>query len=342
MASKKQNFRSLTFFLKSIPKIVTITSPMNRLISILWDIWCCVSLIGLWPRFIEPKLLKIKKVKISSPAFSNISGLKILHFSDLHFSKDISKSYVKKVSKSINKLKPDLILFTGDFLCHSNLENKQDIKDFFKSLKAPLGLYGCFGNHDYTHYISRNNEGNYDVKKSHDTHFITKSIKHLFSKKNNQPQITEQAKNCPINQDLLELLNETPLIVLHNQTVQVPFYSSQLNITGLGDYWAGKLDPKKAFDTFSSDFPGVILSHNPDSVKFLKDSPGNLIFSGHTHGGQVNLPFVFKTFIGIENKTYKSGLFNVGNKKLFVTKGVGSHQKFRFFCPPEIALVTLC
>jgi predicted MPP superfamily phosphohydrolase len=315
---------------------------MNRLISILWDIWCCVSVIGLWPRFIEPKLLKIKKVKISSPAFSNLSGLKILHFSDLHFHKDISKSYVKKVSQSINGLKPDLILFTGDFLCHSKLENKQEIKDFFNSLYAPLGLYGCFGNHDYTHYISRNNEGNYDVKKSHDTHFITKSIKHLFSKKNKQPKITEQAKNCPIHQDLLNILAQTPLTILHNQTIQVPFNSSSLNLTGLGDYWAGKLDPEKAFNTFCTNLPGIILSHNPDSVKFLADSPGNLILSGHTHGGQVNLPFVFKTFIGIENKTFKSGLFNVGNKKLFVTKGVGSHQKFRFFCPPEIALVTLC
>jgi predicted MPP superfamily phosphohydrolase len=314
---------------------------MNRIISFLWDLWCCVSIIGLWPRFIEPKLLKTNHLNLPLPEYEKISGLKIVHFSDLHLPKRPSKSFLKKIITKIHNSQPDIIFFTGDFLNHSSLFDEEVLYNFLKSLKAPLGVFACLGNHDYASYISRNKEGNYDVIINNDTHFITKSIKHLFSKKTNTPLITQEAKNCPPHKKLLDLLKNAGVTLLHNETYQVTYHDQKINITGLGDYWAGKCDPGQAFKNYDLSSPGLILSHNPDTLKFLKNCPGNIIFSGHTHGGQVNLPFVFKTFIGLENKTFKHGLFESANKKLFITKGVGSHQKFRFFCPPEIAVITL-
>lgn len=342
MASKILFFRSLSFFLKCILKIVIIPCPMNRLISVLWDIWCSVSIIGLWPRFIEPQLLRTTYIKIQQPDFLWIEGLKIVHFSDLHLPSKSAKKFLKRLTQKINSTNPDLIFFTGDFLTHSLLNNEELLENFLSSIKASIGIYASLGNHDYASYISRNNEGNYDVITNTDTHFITKSIKHLFSKRNKSPQITDRAKNCPPHPQLLSVINKTNVKLLHNETIQIDFKNHLINITGLGDYWAGKCDTKKAFENFKLEYPGLILSHNPDTIKFLKSTPGHIVFSGHTHGGQVNLPFVFKTFIGLENKIYKEGIFKVGNKTLFVTKGVGSHQKFRFFCPPEIAVITLC
>jgi predicted MPP superfamily phosphohydrolase len=314
----------------------------NRWITFFWDVWCLISLIGLWPRFIEPKLLKINHKSIKLPKNDFLYGLKILHFSDLHFHRTSSKRYLNKINNSIAAFKPDLILFTGDFLCHSSLESPENLKNFLFKLQAPLGIFACLGNHDYESYISRNHEGNYDKLNSFDTHFIAKSFKRLFSKKNNAPKITKEAYLVSFHNDLMDLLKETPVKILHNQTVQVNLKQGSLNITGLGDYWAGKCNPETAFKNFNPEYPGIILTHNPDSVKFLKTFPGHLILSGHTHGGQVNLPFIFKTFTGLENKKFKKGLFKIDNKQLFVTKGVGSHQKFRFFCPPELVVITLC
>lgn len=84
----------------------------------------------------------------------------------------------------------------------------------------------------------------------------------------------------------------------------------------------------------------IILSHNPLNFDLFDSSQHMLMLSGDTHGGQIPLPSWLWRILGYnKNAKYNYGLFSEGNKKMFVTKGVGnSHLPFRFFCRPEIVV----
>jgi len=114
-----------------------------------------------------------------------------------------------------------------------------------------------------------------------------------------------------------------------------------LNVCGLGEYSLNKCCPEIAFKTYDVNSPGIVLAHNPDSMPMLMDFPGDIILCGHTHGGQINLPWFWKKFTLLENMQFKKGLFQIHNKWLYVNRGVGSVMPFRWFALPEIALITL-
>ncbi len=106
----------------------------------------------IYARFIEPNILVEKDVKISSPYVSeSANNLKIAVFSDTHFSDDYDLKDFQKVMDSIEKNKPDFVFFTGDLFDHlDTYDRKTDkISEALKSIKAPLGKYAIFGNHDY-------------------------------------------------------------------------------------------------------------------------------------------------------------------------------------------------
>ena len=65
-----------------------------------------------------------------------------------------------------------------------------------------------------------------------------------------------------------------------------------------------------------------------------------LTLSGHTHGGQVALPRRPNTNLAISHR-HSAGLFEIGDSRLFVTRGVGSWFPLRVNCPPEVAMLTM-
>ena len=130
--------------------------------------------------------------------------------------------------------------------------------------------------------------------------------------------------------------------LLENATVTLPV---GLNLTGLGDLALGRCHPETAFVGYQTQFPGIVLSHNPDTFPFLLSYPGEWILSGHTHGEQIHIPWpnwarkITQKLARLENSAYTRGLFGVGNKKLYVNRGLGCHKPFRLFSPPEICVI---
>ena len=88
--------------------------------------------------------------------------------------------------------------------------------------------------------------------------------------------------------------------------------------------------------------PAIVLSHDPDYFEELK-LPYEFMLAGHTHGGQIQLPWIGALIVPSKYGTkYASGFFEDGGRKLFVTRGTGtSIIKARFLCPPEIAVITI-
>ena len=107
--------------------------------------------------FIEPNLLLVnEKVILSSNIKEDLHGIKIVHFSDLHYGSSINSKNIKKVITKINELKPDIVVFTGDLLDvrYTEKYTKKEIDvltNALKDINASLGKYSIIGNHDYNY-----------------------------------------------------------------------------------------------------------------------------------------------------------------------------------------------
>ncbi|MBS0272795.1 MAG: UDP-2,3-diacylglucosamine diphosphatase LpxG [Proteobacteria bacterium] len=307
-----------------------------------WDAWCIASIIGIWPRYIEPRLLEVNRLSLPIAHLpAQLVGLNILHFSDLHWSAQFSFSLRKKLIRKINALKPDLILFTGDFLCRSQLEDREGLKNVLESLKATIGCFAVLGNHDYARFVTVNEQGDYDVEAPSSASNISKGFKRLFRQVSLTQQVTPQARQVDLHAELMALLKQTPFQILNNATKQIAYKGQRVNICGLGEYSLGRFNPEIAFKEYDERYPGIILSHNPDALEILKHYPGEIILSGHTHGGQVNLPIFWKRFTRIAHLQFKHGLKVIDKKWAYINRGISSVMKFRWFAAPELTLLTL-
>ncbi len=123
-----------------------------------------------------------------------------------------------------------------------------------------------------------------------------------------------------------------------------PIYKGRERILvgGAGDYMEDEL---KIDETFSHSDDGecrLLLSHNPDSVDTEFNTPLSLVISGHTHGGQVVIPFFGPPVLPVKNKDYSSGLITTAKTQLFISRGIGwAIYPVRFNCYPEIAVLEL-
>lgn len=285
-----------------------------------------LSLVGIWPRFIEPAWLEATSLSYALKGLPpSFEGFRILHLSDLHFA-DKPSYALKAAAEKARKIKPDCIVFTGDFLCYSRLEYPQELKKYLNAFKAPYGSYAVLGNHDYSSYVSFGASG--------ESVILEKKLSPL-SRFKGRP-VPDNLQGHPL---LIDLLQETPFHLLSNETKQIIKEGSALNITGLGDFFARDTHPCKAFQKFDKRFPGLVLCHNPVSTKFFSEQPGELILAGHTHGSQFNIPLLRNLLL--QDKNFRRGLVDLGDKKLYISRGMGSHVHFRLFSRPEITVITL-
>jgi predicted MPP superfamily phosphohydrolase len=308
----------------------------------LWDAWCIASVIGVWPRFIEPRMLTVTRLELRIPALPpGLKGLKLLHLSDIHFHSGMSAAFLQRVSTKILSLQPDIIVCTGDFLCYGHLEEQARLLEFLKSLHAPLGCFAVLGNHDYASRIGLNARGDYDIAKADERALIAQGFYRLFSNPHISGKATDEVTSMPPHADLVALLHASPFVLLHNDCRQVIVGSGGLNICGLGEYSCGKTLTQAAFEGYEKRYPGILLLHNPDGVPLLREVPGDIILCGHTHGGQVNLPWIWRKCALMEHPQFKQGLVPFFNKWVYINRGLGSIFPFRWFAPPELLLLTL-
>ncbi len=116
----------------------------------------------------------------------------------------------------------------------------------------------------------------------------------------------------------------------------------QLQITGLKYYHKYRKNhrPKR----ISADIPHLVVSHVPDIDAALQPGDADFIISGHTHGGQIRLPFNIDWFRpNSDNPWTRSYPWHTSNgNRYLITKGLGtSRLPLRFCCPPEIFLLKL-
>lgn len=243
----------------------------------------------------------MRTVDIPSGAFEMLKGKVVVLMSDVHVGRDGS-AHENEIRTKLAELRPDLILLTGDFV--SWLGEKPDYQkafSFLSTLDAPMGVFAVLGDADYS------NE--------------RQSCGFCHS--------GDPIRPTPLNQ----------VQFIKNSFVDVPFGSDTLRIAGF-DAWAElKLDLQK-LPMLIKARPTILLSHSSLIYASIPNDSDVLVLSGDTHGGEIYMPsFFWKLSKRKPDPDHIYGYYQDGNKKLYVTSGVGTDLPFRFGVPPEIVVL---
>ncbi|WP_102262024.1 metallophosphoesterase [Mesobacillus jeotgali] len=256
-----------------------------------------------YAREVEPRMLDITRHTIKNAALpSGFDGVRVIQFSDTHIGFQYTMEQLKQLITKINKLKPDLIVFTGDLLDDPrNFTEKNELITMLSNLDAPLGKFAVYGNHDHGGYGS-------DLYK----------------------QIMEQS-------GFTLLLNTSANIKLLD--------GSSIWIAGIDDAMLGKPDLNASMAKIPTDSYTILLSHAPDKAEEAAQHPIQMQMSGHSHGGQIQIPFYGPLVTPPFAEKYVEGFYTVGPNDgltLYVNRGLGTTRlPFRFLSQPELAIFTL-
>jgi len=232
-------------------------------------------------------------------------GLQIAHVSDTHYGPYTSLSYLQSVVERVNQLKPDLILLTGDYVHRTPLAIEPGI-GLLKELRPRLGMIAVLGNHDHW-------EG-------------ADACRAMFKK------------------TAIPLIDNAHLYLTPDGLLNDAKAGATLCIAGVGDLWEGDVRLSDALWGIPDSIPRILLSHNPDVAESIPpEARIDLMLSGHTHGGQVSLPFIGAPFAPTAyGAKYLGGLCHGPQCRVIVSRGVGlAAFPIRFGVPSEIGRITL-
>jgi len=200
--------------------------------------------------------------------------------------------------------RPDLVCITGDFVTHRSGFDAPALARSLRRLSTAAPAFAVLGNHDAGSWAS-------DRRGDH-THKVVERI-----------------------------LGDAGIHLLHNRAVAIEAAGRPLTLAGVGDLWSGETHSERAFAGLAPRGPVGLLSHNPDSKELLGRYPWHLMLCGHTHGGQVIVPFDGPRYAPVRDKRYVEGLRPWGSKQIHVSRGVGNIAGVRLNCRPEVSLLRL-
>jgi predicted MPP superfamily phosphohydrolase len=310
---------------------------------------------------VEPQDVRLERLHIRLPDAAGrlpAGGLRILHLSDSHFSGKEwrERKKIERVRKLVQGIECDLLVHTGDFVHYdSGLPNVEALLDVLPTPR--LGTYGVFGNHDYTHYnmaaaLPR-------MWRTYNTAEIERwarahPLDRLLLRASRWLRYVWYVRNTPLDgrrtgsnnyAGLTEVLERRGMRVLHNQAVHLcdPQAGLDLYLAGIDDFYEGRPRLGDTLDNVPAGAPVVLLSHNPDIIASPRLNRIDLVLSGHTHGGQLVLPFwgPAHTQSAYLPRKHVAGHFRHGRTQFYITRGMGEGIPLRFNARPQIALITL-
>ncbi|HEX3147812.1 MAG TPA: metallophosphoesterase [Gemmataceae bacterium] len=139
---------------------------------------------------------------------------------------------------------------------------------------------------------------------------------------------------------IANVLDKAGIRILRNESVPIPGVPD-CYLTGFESFWSGNPN-SKSLEATPTHARHLVLAHEPDSFDKLTDPRIVLQMSGHTHGGQIRVPFAGAIILPTWGKKYEAGLYERGTQRLYVNRGIGTvGQHYRLNCRPEITLFRL-
>ena len=247
---------------------------------------------------VEPEWLQVEQIRLPlTKLHPDLNGFTIAHFSDIHFGPYMRGPDAQQIVDQVNRLRPDLIVFTGDFVTELAHGEAELITDMFRRLKAAQGVYAILGNHDHW----------------------------------TEAEVVDQA------------VRAAGVTLLRNENRLIEFGGTGFWLAGVDDVWEEKHDLGAALLGVGDDLPVILLAHEPDYADEVERTGRvDLQLSGHSHGGQVRLPYYGALALPYLAHKYPIGLYQLGSTTLYTNRGVGLlAPPVRFNCRPEITLFEL-
>jgi predicted MPP superfamily phosphohydrolase len=234
----------------------------------------------------------------------SFAGIRIVQISDLHLDEFTEPFFIERVIRHVNELAADVVLITGDFVTLGN----STVFDANHSIRRCAEIVGTI-----TCPLRYAILGNHDVGVS-------------------APRVIQALK-----------ANGIPVLV--NQFLPIERGSDRIWLCGVDDPGTSRPDLDLAIPR-QPDGPVILMAHEPDYagavLRHPKGALVDLMLSGHTHGGQVRLPFGGPLVLPPMGKVYPEGHFHLNNMQLYVNRGIGTvGVPFRLNCPAEITVITL-
>ena len=260
-------------------------------------------LVFLYALFIGSKGLKVKEYKIEVENLTKeYHGLKIAHISDIHYDESLNKNELEKIKDAINLLKPDIIVFTGDIVTFNlNQEQIEEVSKIMSEMKATIGKYAIKGNHDY------------DFKK----------WELLFE-----------------NSGFINL-NDTYEVIYKNESTPIVISGISTNLYGTKNI-KDKIEPIYTYlnsfgeNNINEPIYSILLLHEPDFIEEIDYNKFDLVLSGHSHNGQVRLPFIGAIYTPVGSKKYYDEYYRIDNTDLYISSGIGTtYLNVRLFNKPS-------
>lgn len=272
---------------------------MKKILKWCLTIFIFIFLIVIYARYIGTYGLITKEYTLKDKNIPNgFDGLKIVHFSDLHYNRAIDIKKVNEIIDEINLINPDIVVFTGDLIDKDVILKDSDYNELTKSLtriKTKYGKYAISGNHDIT-----NSEKVINIYNNSNFKYLDNDYDIIYNK-----------------------INESIFIGGLNSVSE-----NKDDIDKMMSYFKDNEDINYK----------IVLVHEPDiSDKIIKDYSVNLILAGHSHNGQVRLPIVGPIYKPPYAQKYYDEHYLIEGTNLYISSGIGvSTANYRLFNHPSI------
>jgi len=253
---------------------------------------------------LEPRRPVVERVEVSlARLVKELDGLTIAHLSDLHYESPASAEIIRTAVQITHGLAPDLVVLTGDYVTRYPFQSGLRVAEDSKPCAQLLeDLHAPLGVFAVL--------GNHDC--ASDSRLVTRS------------------------------LEANGVTVLRNFNLRLERSGGPFWIAGVDDVIGGGARLDRALQGIPRDGATVLLAHEPDFADSVVSYAVDLQLSGHSHGGQVRLPFVGAPYLPPLGRKYPWGLRRLGRLHLYTNRGIGAIPlPVRFNCPPEITLLTL-
>jgi len=257
-----------------------------------------------WGSYVEPRLITVQHKSIDLPHIEEPFTFVLI--ADYQVGVYKREGFVQKSVDTILKLNPDLVFIDGDHIDNSGSNlNELSFLDPFKELAASIPTYAVHGNHEYG--IGSPDPKHYTEDKSLETR---------------------------------RYMEKLGIRYLVNELEEVNVASSSFYLYGQDSWWSGNAN-WHALENRTKDLDTIVLSHNPLAAREVQEKNIDFIMFGHTHGGQIRLPFI-GPILRVDYsfpESWDKGWFTVGNTKAYTTSGMGeSVTRARLFNIPEIVV----
>jgi predicted MPP superfamily phosphohydrolase len=235
---------------------------------------------------------------------SSFHGYRIVQLSDIHLDEYTEPFFLEHIVNKVNAIAPDLVLLTGDFITHGSLTFIAGGHAIHRCAEILTSLTAPL---------------RYGVLGNHDVSFDSAMVIQTLT------------------------ANGTPVLV--NQYVPVERNGDRLWLCGVDDPGTSHPNLDLAIPP-KPDGPVILMAHAPDYADDVLAHPrGPLVdfmLGGHSHGGQVKLPFFGPLILPPGAEKYSEGFYRIKRLQLYVNRGIGTvGLPFRLNCPPEITVITL-